>query len=130
MLSTRRQFVDSITLGATAFAAMPAALVVPPGEFPTLADAWDTRWPSARRQGAHRVRRAGSSGYGVWRATIWGRQYEQVLGVLARDLDGVGIRHTIACQGFWDRQDRHGEPGDAPRERRTHEPQPRAAPCG
>jgi len=112
MLTTRRQFVDSITLGATAFAAMPAALVVPPGEFtnPLSQDAWDTRWPE--RLGG-KVRTVFDvpeieSGYGVWRATIWARQYEQVLGVPARDLStALVIRHNAIIlamqQGFWDR---------------------------
>jgi hypothetical protein len=48
------------------------------------------------------------SGYGVWRATLWARQYQQVLGIPARDLStALVIRHNAIIlamqQGFWDR---------------------------
>ena len=48
------------------------------------------------------------SGYGVWRATIWGKQYQDVLGAAPKDLSAVLVlRHngiTLAMQqAFWDK---------------------------
>jgi hypothetical protein len=112
MHTTRRQFVDSITLGAVALTAMPASFATPPGEFTRdlAQEAWDTRWPERLTGKVRTVFDVPEveSGYGVWRATIWARQYEQVLGVPARDLStALVIRHNAIIlamqQGFWDR---------------------------
>lgn len=123
MPTTRRQFIDSLAAGAVALGAMPAALgaspagpLVPPAVLPAefrrdvAQEAWDTRW-SERLTG--KVRTVFDvpeveSGFGVWRATIWARQYEQVLGVPGRDLStALVIRHNAIIlamqQGFWDR---------------------------
>src|SRR4029450_2499431 len=48
------------------------------------------------------------SGYGVWRATIWSKQYQDVLGASPKDLSAVLVlRHngiTLAMQqAFWDK---------------------------
>ena len=44
----------------------------------------------------------------MWRATIWGKQYQEVLGVAPKDLSAVLVlRHngiTLAMQqAFWDK---------------------------
>ena len=48
------------------------------------------------------------SGYGVWRATIWQRQYQDVLGIAPKDLSAaVVLRHNgivlAMQQAFWDK---------------------------
>lgn len=112
MTTTRRGFLDSLAVGAGALATMPAALAAMPAEFrmDIAQGAWDTRWP-ARLTG--RVRTVFDvpeieAGYGVWRASLWARQYEQVNGIPARDLStALVIRHNAIIlamqQPFWDR---------------------------
>lgn len=116
MPTTRRQFIDSLATGAVAFGAMPAALGAPPAALPAefrrdvAQEAWDTRW-SERLTGTVRTVfdvPEVESGFGVWRASIWARQYEQVLGVPVRELStALVIRHNAIIlamqQGFWDR---------------------------
>lgn len=123
MSTTRRQFLDSVasgaaTLGVTtlgATAAFPSLLRAMPTEFASAdasgggQPAWDTRW-TERLTG--RVRAVFDvpeieSGYGVWRASVWARQYQDVLGVPARDLStALVIRHNAVVlamqQAFWD----------------------------
>lgn len=91
---------------------MPDSLAAMPREF--LGDVkpgeWDTTWP-ARVTG--RVRTVFDvpeieSGYGVWRASVWARQYQQVLGYRATDLSTVLVlRHNALVlamqQEFWNR---------------------------
>ena len=112
MTTTRRKFLDSLALGAGALAVAPGALAAAPAEFrmDVAQGDWDTRWPS-RLTG--RVRTVFDvpeieSGYGVWRASIWARQYEQVNRIPARELHtALVIRHNAIIlamqQGFWDR---------------------------
>lgn len=112
MPTTRRRFIDSLATSALALGAVPSALSALPAEFraDVAQGAWDTRW-SERLTG--KVRAVFDvpeveSGYGVWRATIWARQYEQVLGIPARDLStALVIRHNAIIlamqQSFWDR---------------------------
>ena len=121
MTTTRRGFLDSLAGTALAVgttAATPAALAalaLPPREFVGTDEgaaqgAWDTRWP-ARLTG--RVKTVFDvpeveSGYGVWRASIWARQYEAVMAIPARDTStALVIRHNAIIlamqQGFWDR---------------------------
>ncbi len=133
MSTTRRQFLDSLasgaasigvtTLGATtlsvtalgATAAFPTTLRAMPAEFtdPSVSGAeqpsWETRW-TERLTG--RVRAVFDvpeieSGYGVWRASVWARQYQDVFGVPANDLStALVIRHNAIIlamqQSFWD----------------------------
>ena len=115
MSTNRRQFLDSLAIGATAVATMPAALVAMPAEFrPSPAGdaqgAWDTRWADRLTGKVRTVFDVPEveSGYGVWRATIWQNQYEQVLGVPKRDLStALVLRHNAIIlamqQGFWDK---------------------------
>jgi hypothetical protein len=112
MPTTRRQFIDSLATGAVALGAMPAALAAMPAEFQrdVAQGTWDTRWHERLTGSVRTVFDVPEveSGFGVWRATIWARQYEQVLGVPARDLStALVIRHNAIIlamqQGFWDR---------------------------
>jgi hypothetical protein len=115
MPTSRRQFLDSLAVGATALAAMPAlpaALGALPADFrhEVAQGAWDVTWHE-RLTG--RVRTVFDvpeieSGYGVWRASVWARQYQAVLGMPARDLStALVLRHNAIVlamqQGFWDR---------------------------
>lgn len=115
MSTNRRQFLDSLAISATAVATMPAAFAAMPAEFrpaPTGAEqgAWDTRWADRLTGKVRTVFDVPEveSGYGVWRATIWQNQYEQVLGVPKRDLStALVLRHNAIIlamqQGFWDK---------------------------
>jgi hypothetical protein len=113
MQSTRRDFFDQLAGGALALSLSSAP-------FTTLRDVtaqttftdWDSSWLT-RVKG--RVRAvfdvpAIESGYGVWRASMWARQYEAVLGVPIRDTSTVLVlRHDAVVlalsQPFWDRYD-------------------------
>lgn len=118
MPTTRRQFLDSLATGAAALgatAAVPSMLRAMPAEFGApdaspSAQQWDTRW-TERLTG--RVRAVFDvpeieSGYGVWRASVWARQYQDVFGLPASDLStALVIRHNAIIlamqQAFWDR---------------------------
>ena len=117
MTATRREFLDRLALGAAAIGGLPLALgasaslleaaaprpAAPPGS-------WDLTWVR-RITGKHRVVFDVPEieyGYGVWRASIWARQYQDVLGVPARELSAVLVlRHNAIAlamnQAFWDR---------------------------
>lgn len=115
MSTTRRQFLDRLALGAAA-GALPLALgplastldaaVPTPSGAP--GDKWDVTW-TRRLTGKHRVVfdvPEIESGYGVWRATIWASQYQEVLGVPPRELSAaLVLRHNgvaLAMQPeFW-----------------------------
>lgn len=123
MPTTRRQFLDSLATGAAALgvtslgttAAFPAVLHGLPTEFAvpgastTAQQAWETRW-TERLTG--RVRAVFDvpeieSGYGVWRASVWARQYQDVFGLPASELStALVIRHNAIVlamqQAFWD----------------------------
>jgi hypothetical protein len=112
MSTTRRQFIDALATGAVAVGAMPSALSAMPAELrlDVGQGSWDTRWQERLTGKVRTVFDVPEveSGYGVWRATIWARQYEQVLGIPARDLStALVIRHNAIIlamqQGFWDR---------------------------
>lgn len=112
MTSSRRQFLDSLALGATALATMPAALAAMPADIRLSVEqgAWDTRWTEKLTGKVRTVFDVPEieSGYGVWRATIWARQYEAVLGIPARDLStALVLRHNAIIlamqQAFWDK---------------------------
>ncbi len=118
MTTTRRAFVDRLAAGAAALGGLamlgpvlPADLAAasPAGDASRSTD-WDTRW-TERLTG--RIRTCFDvpeveSAYGVWRATIWARQYEATLGIPARELSTVLVlRHNAIVlamqQAFWDR---------------------------
>lgn len=117
MQTDRRQFLDSLAAGAVALGGLSLGLAAVPSEIaaaaaprPTRAADWDTTWPSRLRGRIKTVFDVPEveSGYGVWRASIWARQYEQVLGIPAAQLStALVIRHNAIVlamtQPFWDR---------------------------
>jgi hypothetical protein len=115
--TTRREFIDRLALGAAAIGGLPLALgstataleaAAPRAGAPSTS--WDVTW-TRRLTGKHRVVfdvPEVESGYGVWRASIWARQYQDVLGIPARELSAaVVLRHNAIVlamtQEFWDR---------------------------
>jgi hypothetical protein len=113
MSTTRRQFLDSLAVGATAVATMPAALAAMPAEFRAVSggaeqEAWDTRWHerlNTRLRTVFDVPEV-ESGFPVWRASIWAAQYQQVLNVAPRETStALVLRHNAIIlamqQSFW-----------------------------
>lgn len=117
MLRDRRQFLESLATGAVAVGGVALGLGALPTDLQAASlpvapqgSAWATDWP-AKLTG--RVRTVFDvpeveSGYGVWRASVWAMQYQQVLGVPARDLStALVLRHNAIAlamtQAFWDR---------------------------
>lgn len=115
MHTDRRQFLDALATGAVAVGGITLGLATLPDELPAMAVAsrdtsWDTQWPSKL---TGRVRTVFDvpeveSGYGVWRASVWARQYEAVLGVPAAEMStALVLRHNAIVlamqQSFWDR---------------------------
>jgi hypothetical protein len=113
--SSRRDFLDHLAIGGLTLtgltlgrAAFPDALQAA-GLAPEQS-AWDTRWPKRLTGRVKTVMDVPEveSGYGVWRASVWARQYEQVLGIPAAQLStALVLRHNAIIlamqQGFWDR---------------------------
>lgn len=113
MDASRREFLGQCTTAALTLAAVPPALAgMPAPRAPGAGGApeWDTSW-TKRLTGRHRAVfdvPEIESGYGVWRASIWGNQYQQVLGAAPSELSTVIVlRHNgIALamqQRFWDK---------------------------
>ena len=113
---TRRDFLGRLALGTAALGGLPFAFgaaartleaAVPASPPP---GGWDLSWTTklgAKRKVVFDVPEI-ESGYGVWRASIWGAQYQAVLDVPARDLTAVAVlRHNgiwlAMDQAFWDR---------------------------
>ena len=117
METTRRDFLGRMAMNAAALGAMPLAM-----DFRTLAAAtpapatnaqgqqWDVSWVN-KLTGKHKAVfdvPEVESGYGVWRASIWAKQYQEVLGVAPKDLSAaVILRHNgivlAMTQPFWDK---------------------------
>jgi hypothetical protein len=116
MDTTRRDFLGKVAVNAAILGAMPLSLesstafaaAVPSST--TQGEKWDVSWP-ARLTGKHKAIfdvPEVDSGYGVWRATIWGKQYQDVLGVAPKDMSAVVVlRHNgivlAMQQAFWDK---------------------------
>src|SRR5687768_7667967 len=87
MPPTRREFLDRLAVGAAAAGGLSLGLdaLARPLEAaaaPPAGTDWELGWVK-RLTGKHRVVfdvPEVESGYGVWRATIWATQYQQVLG--------------------------------------------------
>lgn len=117
MDTSRRDFLDSLAAGGAAIGGLALLSSLLPAEAAAASALsvgarsaeWDTRW-TERLDG--RIRTVFDvpeveSAYGVWRATIWARQYEATLGIPARDLStALVLRHNAIVlamqQSFWD----------------------------
>ena len=109
----RREFVGRVAAGAM-LAGLPmpvdASIRAFDGSMEGAAEKWDLSWVN-RITGKYRVVfdvPEIESGYGVWRASIWGKQYQDVLGVKPREMSPVLVlRHNAIVlamqQSFWDR---------------------------
>jgi len=113
MDTTRRDFLGKIAMNAAMLGAMPLSFdlaSVSAAAAPAQGEKWDLSWVD-RITGKHKAIfdvPEVDSGYGVWRATIWGKQYQDVLGTSPKDLSAVLVlRHngiTLAMQqAFWDK---------------------------
>ncbi|MBX3175346.1 MAG: hypothetical protein KF709_13105 [Gemmatimonadaceae bacterium] len=119
MTSTRRDFLDKLMVGGLSASGLALGLGALPDVLAAadLAGApsarsrdWDVSWP---QQLTGRVRSVFDvpeveRGYGVWRATIWAKQYEGVMGVPFAQLStALVLRHNgivlAMKQEFWDR---------------------------
>lgn len=112
-MTTRRRFIESAAANAAALAIVPSSLLAALPADIASADAsaeWDVSW-AERLKGRHKAvfdMTEPESGYGVWRAAIWGNQYIDVLKAAPADLSTVLIlRHNAIAlamkQEFWDR---------------------------
>ena len=115
MTTNRREFLEHLgttaMLGALPISAMPAALreFAPPPA--TAADDFDFTWTTKLKGKAHKAVfdcAEVESGYGVWRASLWVKQYMETLKAGPRDCTPVLVlRHNgIALamkQSFWDK---------------------------
>lgn len=117
MTSSRRDFLGSMATNAALFGAMPLSLDLTrsilsgtpttPGQGQQQ---WDLTWVK-KLTGKHKAVfdvPEVESGYGVWRASIWAKQYQEVLGAAPKDISTVLVlRHngiTLAMQqAFWDK---------------------------
>jgi len=114
MDTTRRDFLGKVAVNAAVLGAMPlsidfSSLSASPAA-PAQGEKWDVTWVN-RLTGKHKAVfdvPEVESGYGVWRATIWGKQYQEVLGVAPKDMSAaVVLRHNgivlALQQSFWDK---------------------------
>jgi hypothetical protein len=116
MSSTRRDFLGKVAVNAAVLGAMPLSLdfhsltAAAAPAVPQQGEKWDVSWP-ARLTGKHKAVfdvPEVDSGYGVWRASIWAKQYQDVLGVSPKDMSAaVVLRHNgivlAMQQSFWDK---------------------------
>jgi hypothetical protein len=117
MDTTRRDFLGKVAVNAAILGAMPLSLELSSTAFaattPSLTaqgEKWDVSWVG-KLTGKHKAIfdvPEVDSGYGVWRATIWAKQYQEVLGVAPKDMSAVVVlRHNgivlAMQQAFWDK---------------------------
>ncbi|HEY0243536.1 MAG TPA: hypothetical protein VGC52_12805 [Gemmatimonadaceae bacterium] len=111
MTVNRRSFLGAAAVNAAAFASLPASLLanVPADLAHTeSSDEWDLSWTS-RLDGKYKAVFDNSepeSGFGVWRANAWARQYRDVMKAAPADIKPVIVlRHNaivLAMQNsFW-----------------------------
>jgi hypothetical protein len=110
MITDRREFLAKMAagslLGALPLSDALGAVTAPPAS----AQSWDLSWVN-KLTGKHRAVfdvPAIESGYGVWRASFFGKQYMDVLGAKPADISTVVVlRHDALAlafqQAFWDR---------------------------
>jgi len=114
METTRRDFLSKIAVSAATLGAMPMSFELTSSAFaatpPAQGEKWDLSWVN-KVTGKHKAVfdvPEVDSGYGVWRVSLWGKQYMDVLGAQAKDISPVLVlRHNgIALamnQAFWDK---------------------------
>ena len=115
MDTTRRDFLGKVAINAAVLGAMPLSIDFSStwsGEANPAqqGEKWDVTWVN-RLTGKHKAIfdvPEVESGYGVWRATIWQRQYQDVLGIAPKELSAaVVLRHNgivlAMQQEFWDK---------------------------
>lgn len=112
-MTTRRRFIESAAANAAALAIVPSSLLAAlPADIASddASAEWDVSWAD-RLKGRHKAvfdMTEPESGYGVWRAAIWGNQYIDVLKAAPADLSTVlFLRHNAIAlamkQEFRDR---------------------------
>jgi hypothetical protein len=116
MDTSRRDFLGKIAVNAAVLGAMPMSFDFGREAGASVAAAqgekWDLSWTS-KVTGKHKAVfdvPEIDSGYGVWRVSLWQKQYMDVLGAKPADLSGVLVlrHHGIALamtQAFWDKYD-------------------------
>jgi hypothetical protein len=113
MTLSRRKFFGAAAANAAVIAAMPGALLANiPADLAheVSTEDWDTTW-SGKLNGKYKAvfdNTEPESGYGVWRAAAWAKQYMDVRKATAADLSPIVIlRHNaiiLAMQNsFWDK---------------------------
>jgi hypothetical protein len=119
MPTSRREFVEKMTVGAAMFGALPLPLSLSisgnemnaaNGRSSSSSPDWDLTWVN-KLTGKHKAVfdvPEVESGYGVWRATVWTNQYQSVLNVPVSELSPVVVlRHNgivlAMQQSFWDK---------------------------
>lgn len=113
MQHTRRAFLSAAAANAAALAVLPGtAFASLPNDIAaaSASEEWDVSWTS-RIKGKHRAvfdNTEPESGYGIWRAALWMRQYMDVLKAAPAEISPViVIRHSAIVlamqQSFWDK---------------------------
>lgn len=114
MLPDRRQFLDQLATGAVAVGGVALGLSALPRDLAAAAPRapssnWDVRWPSRLTGRARAVFDVPEveSGYGVWRASLWARQFESEMGIPAAEIStALVLRHNAIVlamqQSFWE----------------------------
>lgn len=113
MPTDRRLFLDQLASGAVAVSGLALGLGALPRQLEAASQRrgdWDTSWTERLRGRVRAVFDVPEveSGYGVWRASIWARQFEAELGIPAAELStALVLRHNAIVlamqQAFWDR---------------------------
>jgi hypothetical protein len=110
MSTDRRSFLERLTLGTVGIGALDALAPIPLPAAALEQSEWDLTWTSkvtGQRRAVYDVPEI-ESGYGVWRAILVRKQYEDVLKVPKDQLSLVLVlRHNAIClamnQAFWDK---------------------------
>ena len=115
MTLSRRKFFGAAAANAAVIAAMPGALLAnvaaEPGHEVSTSE-WDTSW-TGKLSGKYKAvfdNAEPESGYGVWRAAAWAKQYMDVRKAAPADLSPIVVlRHNaiiLAMQNpFWEKYD-------------------------
>ena len=115
MSTNRRDFLGQLTTSAGMLGMLPlmggvASALESNVLSPSTAEEWDLSWAkkiNTKYRAVFDVPEI-ESGYGVWRASIWGFQYQQTLNIQPKDMTAVLVlRHNgimlAMNQAFWDK---------------------------